>query len=188
MKLSSVLSLIENTGKHTFTYDGHVISKNHVILDGSLADTDTKWFVAGFEFGVSWLIAVPAYRGDGFEAAWGAWVDSLPAIPVEELPEAYGPEGTPDGSFLDMAFAAARETSPGYGSAAWDAHIAAIEAHAKRMLESYTDENPDKYPDLIEGYENQDNSSGTGVVSMGHYAHMSEADLDLIEVSEEVCS
>ncbi len=188
MKLSSVLSLIEHTTKHTFSYEGHEIAKDHVILDGSIGDTDTKWFVAGHEFGATWLIAVPAYHGDGFESAWGAWVDVLPTIPESELVEAYGPEGTPDGSFLDMAWDIARPNAPQHYEPTWDAFIAEIHANAKRMLESYTEENPDKYPDLIKGYEMQSNCSGTGVVSMGHYSWMREADLDLIEVSEGVQS
>ncbi len=41
-------------------------------------------------------------------------------------------------------------------------------------------------PDIIEGYEHQSNASGTGIVSMGHYSWMNAADLDLVEVSEEV--
>ncbi len=183
MKLSSVLSVIEHADKHTFKYDGHEVT---AILENSLIDYSSEFFVCGYEFGASWLIVA-----NHFEDAWGAWVDSLPTIPEDELIEAYGPEGTPDGSFYDMAVDAANAVSGAgkaqYGSAAWDDRMSAIKVHAVRMMQDYTIEG-ERYPDLIEGYENQDNASGTGVVSMGHYAWMKEADLDLVEISDEEVS
>jgi len=35
-------------------------------------------------------------------------------------------------------------------------------------------------PELIEGYEMQSNFSGTGIVNVGHYSWMHEADLDKV--------
>lgn len=182
MKLSDILTFLESPDKCQISYDGNTISPEHLILEGTISDSDTAFFVAGHEFGPSHLITVPAYRGDGFDAAWEAWVDSLNPIPKEELIEAYGPEGTPNGSFLDEAHAAARGDGPPHYSPDWPAHIAAIHAAARKALEEYAIDG-ERYPDLIEGYEQQSNASGTGIVSMGHYASMHEADLSLIEIS-----
>lgn len=189
MKVSTLRSIVDSTEKHTFTYEGKKLP--HVILDAPITDEDTVLYVAGYEFGSPWLIAVTAHGSDdGFEAAWEAWIDALPTIPESELVEAYGPEGTPDGSFLDMAHDKARGVSGAnesqYGSSAWAAHIAAIHADAEAMFAAYTKENQDEYPDLVEGYQQQSNSTGTGVVSLGHYVGFHKADLDLLEVSEEV--
>jgi len=41
------------------------------------------------------------------------------------------------------------------------------------------------YPELIEGYEMQDNCSGTGIVNVGHYSWMNEADLSQVDVSRK---
>ncbi len=183
MKLSELQAVIE--GKNlVWSYDGHTIAADQVLLENSITDEDTVWYVAGFEFGPSWLIAVPAYRGsDGFESAWEAWVDAMPTIPESELIEAYGPDsgehrGT---SFYDLAFDEARENAPRCFTPEWDAYHAAIRATAERMLKEYGSEGQ-QYPDLIEGYEHQSNASGTGIVSMGHYASMHEADPELVEI------
>lgn len=169
MKFSEALDCLENPENYDWTYDGKSV---RVIVDSYSDLTDGNLFVCGFEYGPSYLIAARSY-----EAAWEAWVDEMPTIPEDELIEAYGPEGTPNGSFLDMAVKAYR---PDVAPSKWDWTV--IRAHAKRMLDEYTIHG-ERYPELIEGYEQQSNASGTGIVSMGHYAGMNEADNALVEFS-----
>ncbi len=183
MKLSDLLAFLESPDGFDILYQGKKVE--YLNEAGSPSD-DSKFFVAGHEFGATTLVHVEAYgRGDGFESAYGAWIDSCETIPESELVEAYGPPGSPNGSFLDMAYAESRENGARYGSPEWDAQIAKDHERAKEMMDAAVAaaiESGDDYPDLIEGYRQQDNASGTGIVDEGHYASFCEADPDDIEL------
>lgn len=186
MKLSDVVEFLDDPSAFDILYKGSKVK--YLNEAGSISDS-SRFFVAGFEFGAHVLVHVESYRGDGFEAAWSTWIDSMPEIPADELVEAYGPQGTPDGSFIDMAHAEARGDNPPYGTQAWNDAMARIRARAKEMLDACVDaasgpSGNGEYPELIEGYEEKE--SGGGVVSVGHYAWMNEADLDDIEIVRHV--
>lgn len=154
--------------EHTLRY----LDENGTIDDNSV------FYVAGFEHGPHVLIHIAAYgSGDGFEAAWAAWIDSLPTIPKEELPEAY--QNADGESFDDLARAKLNETDPCpnyWEREAWDAWHAKKSALASELLASYGASEEGVYPDLVEGYE----YSNGEVKDVGHYAWMSAVDAESI--------
>lgn len=183
MKLADLVGFLENPEEYEITYRGQSVP--HYLNDACRIDSDSKFFVAGHEFGATHLIHVEAYRGKGFEAAWGLWIDESPTIPEEELIEAYGIEGE---SFQDLARAEMVKAPNYWEREAWDAWHVAKNERAKAMLDKAAQDASDglcDYPELIEGYENQDNSSGTGIVDVGHYAWMHEADLDEVVITRK---
>lgn len=176
MKLSDIVSFVESPEEFTFTLDGREIPRFY--NDDGTVNGKTRFYAAGFEFGATHVIAC-----DSFETAWTTWVDELPAIPEEELIEAYGPDsGEYRGkSFYDMAiemYQKEQECLP-RGNQSWDE----VRAIARRMLESYMVEGK-RYPELVEGYEHQSNATGTGVVATGYYAWMREVS-DELEVTRK---
>ncbi len=179
MKLSELVGFIEKPEDFDILVGGH---KVEYLNDACRIDDDSRFFVAGHEFGATHLIHVESHR-EGYEAAWGLWIDESPTIPEDELTEAYGVDGE---SFDDLA-RAELESPKGCGGAgvAWDEYHAKVKARAKELLSLAGDKARDEdgeYPELIEGYENQDNASGTGIVDVGHYSWMNEADLDDVEI------
>jgi len=101
---------------------------------------------------VRWLI-----RARSFEKAWEIWVDESETIPESEIPEAYGFDGwDSDGEKSET------EYSPETAEERFKAAVKKAEA-GKR-----------DYPELVEGYEYQSNSSGTGIVSVSHYVWLRE--------------
>lgn len=135
--------------------------------DAGLRSNDVEGlFVCGFEFGPSMLI-----HARSFEAAWEIWVNESPTIPESELPEAYGIEDDYRARFEED------DPCPRWGDPTWDAWHVRFHAACVARLRELGDKAHDgigEYPELIEGYEYQSNSSGTGIVSMGHYAWMNE--------------
>lgn len=179
MLLSDVCDFIDSPEGFKLLYKEHeVVYLNQA---GAISDC-SRFYVAGHEFGPTHLIHVEAYHGDGYQSAWEEWIDESPTIEEDELVEAYGLDGE---SFIDQAHAKARGDNPPYGTPGWDEAMKKIRGHAKLLLKQAGDraqEGLGEYPDLIEGYEHQSNSSGTGVVSVGHYAWMNEADLEDVEI------
>lgn len=175
MKLSEVLAFLENSDDCTITYEGRKLT---YLNEAGTPSDRSKFFLAGFEHGPSWLIHVESYHGDGFESAWEAWVDSMHTIDKEELIEAYSP-GRGKGSFLDMAVDAEREDTPDHrvDQAGHDEWWDRVRRAANEALEACEE------AELVEGYSYQSNATGTGIVSMGHYAQIHEADLSEIEIT-----
>jgi len=179
MKLSDVCDFLESPEDFAIEYKESTLT--YLNEAGSISDS-SRFFLAGHEFGATHLVHVEVYRGEGFEAAWEAWIDASPTIPESELIEAYG---TSEGSFLDQAHEAARGDNILYGSPQWDEAMSRIHDHARLLLSQAEEKARDghgEYPDLIEGYEQQSNATGTGIVNVGHYAWMHEAELDEIEI------
>ena len=178
MKLSELIGFLTEPEKYTITYRGHEVK---YLNEACTYDDDSRFFVAGHEFGATHLIHVESRR-EGFEQAWGLWIDESPTIPEKELIEAYCPSHD-KGSFLDEAI----DAYPGRGEGRWtDEDWAKIRENARKALADADDSarNEDgEYPELVEGYEHQDNASGTGIVDVGHYAWMNEADLDDVEIT-----
>lgn len=182
MILADVMDFLKAPEDFDISHNGRKVE--YLNEEGTPSD-NSAFFLAGHEFGASVLVHIRAYRGDGFETAYGAWIDSCPTIPEKELVEAYGPADRCGGSFLDVAHAELSEINAPYGSEAWYALVAKIHARAKELLDEAETEARDgggNYPGLIEGYRMQDNCSGTGVVSVGDYEWMREADLSEIEI------
>ena len=120
------------------------------ILDSGYGQT--VW-VYGEEFGPCMLVT----GVKGICAALEAVYDELPTIPVDELPEAYGFDGWDSaGERTETVY------SPETAKARFEARIEAARA-GKR-----------EYPELIEGYHYQSNSSGTGIVSVSDYEWIRE--------------
>lgn len=172
MKLSDVFGFIEDTDSYTIKHEGHTIK----LIDdyGMSCGSNTEWFLIGHEFGATHLV-----HAKGFDSAYDAWLDEQPTIPRNKLIEAYGPEGTPNGSFLDMAHDEARGETVPFPSAEWRVKIEAIHKRAEEMLKAC------ECPELIEGYAYQSNATGTGIVSVGDYVWCREIDLDEIEITRK---
>jgi hypothetical protein len=152
---------------------------------GSLSDT-SAFFLAGFEFGPSWIIHVDAYRGAGFEPAYEAWVDALPEIDAEDLPEAYtDPRDEENRTFDDIARERMHTAKPCpqyHEREAWESYQAERKALAKRLLEECVEAaraNCEDWPEVAEGYREDSNGR---VKDLGHYENFYEADLAEIEV------
>lgn len=152
---------------------------------GSLSDT-SAFFLAGFEFGPSWLVHVDAHRGDGFEPAYEAWIDSLPEIDADDLPDAYtDPRDKENRTFDDIARERllAEKPCPYYWERdAWDAWHVEKRELAKRLLDecvSAAQANCEDWPEVAEGY--REDSDGK-VKDVGHYESFYAADLSEIEV------
>jgi len=181
MKLSDLLLALESPEKFAWidTSNDRENVLEFINEAGSFSDS-SRFFLGGFEFGPDVLVHVEGgYRGDGFEAAYEAWIDSMPTIPDEELVEAYGMPGK--GSFLDEALDAARPTAPNYFGAENVAWSKAYHDAARKAFDAAFEAAQDTgdYPEIIEDY--QQNSNG-GVVDVGHYQCFQEADLDCIEL------
>lgn len=181
MKLSDLLDFLDDPSAFDVLYKGKRVT--YLNEAGAVSDS-SRFFVAGFEFGASVLVHVESYRGDGFESAREAWIDSMPEIDKDEYPEAYSPGGKDRdlGSFDDIALAEMRDTWPSHGSPDWEAYREKYKARAHDLLSAAVDaaqNNEGEYPETVEGYEAD--SSGR-IKSVGHYAWMNEADLDDIEI------
>ena len=85
---------------------------------------------------------------DTFETAWEEAVDALPAIPADEVPEAYGFDT--DEELAAAASKAVRRENESPGT--------------------YGTYGEDQTPNLAEGYEYQSNATGTGIVWVGYHA------------------
>lgn len=148
---------------------------------GRLEWDTSKFFVAGFEFGASVLVHVESYRGDGFETAWAAWLDSMDPIPDSEIVEAYAPDRDSD-SFDGIAIGEAKTEGLCPFSEAWRAEMDRAHARARDALDAQVEKASQglcDYPEIVEGYEMRDDGR---IVSLGHYAWMNEADLEDIEI------
>jgi hypothetical protein len=178
MILQDLLDFIDRNDDFELEYDGHKVTfyDDYGISCGSNAE----WFVAGHEFGASFLI-----HACSFEAAWEVWIDESPTIPESELTEAYG---VPDSDEIST-WREKNPVPPYHEREAWSAWFDAKHVEEKRILTAWDDASRARerdYPGLIEGYEYQSNSSGTGIVDVGHYAWMNEADLSKVVVTRKV--
>lgn len=178
MKLSELVDFLDDPSEFEILYKG---SKVKYLNEAGTISDSSRFFVAGFEFGAHVLVHVESYRnGEGFESAWSAWIDESETIPESELIEAYQVDGDTPEDMARKEIATAEENEgrdvPRYFSPEFDAHCERVKARAIEILKSRDDW------DLVEGYEYQSNSSGTGIVSLGHCAWMNEADLDDIEI------
>lgn len=177
MKLSDLVDFLDDPSQFEIHYKGSKVE--YLNEAGSVSDS-SRFFVAGFEFGASVLVHVESYRGDGFESAWTAWIDSMPEIEKDEYPEAYGLSRGE--SFHDMAWDEMRADCPNVFSEEGKAYVEKIRARGFTLLQRAEEDARNgngEWPECIEGYEMD--SSGN-VKSVGHYAWMNEADLDEIEI------
>lgn len=177
MKMSDLINFLTNPEDFTLLYKGQKVKFQN---EAGRIDENSRFFAAGFEFGAHVIVCVESYRsGDGFSTAWEAWIDNSPTIPDEELIEAYSP-GNGKGSFLDEAIEAFRSTLHRWTDEDWKV----IRSDARKALDAAVEQakTSGNYPDLVEGYEMQSNCTGTGIVSLGHYAWMHEAELDELEI------
>jgi len=177
MKLSDILDFIDDSDKFIITVEGHEVT----FLDeyGLSCGDNAHFFVAGNEFGATTLI-----HSSHFENAWGAWIDSCPTIEESELPEAYGVPDSPE----IKAWKESHPSPPPYSSDGWRPWCDAMRAEEKRIFKAWSDDmhaGLREYPELSEGYEYQSNASGTGIVNVGHYSWMREADLDEVKVTRK---
>lgn len=172
--LATILGFIDDPSTYTIKHDDHEVE----FLDeyGLSCGDNGEWYVAGHEFGATHLI-----HASSFDDAWEAWIDASPTIGADELPEAYGIDDS-----REMEAWKKSHPAPVYRAPEWSAWVDAKNAEAKRILAQWDDDARNgvrkDWPELIEGYENQSNASGTGIVDVGHYAWMREADLDDVTI------
>lgn len=177
MTLAIILGFIEDPDRYVIKCNDHEVK----FIDdyGLSCGTNGSFFVVGNEFGATHLIHASSY-----EDAWDAWLDEQPTIAEDGLIEAYSP-GNEKGSFLDEAI----DVYPGRSEGRWtEEDWTKIRASAKAALDAMASaasgpQGSGEYPELVEGYEFQSNTSGTGVVDVGHYTTINEADLSQFEVT-----
>lgn len=117
-------------------------------------------FVFGHEHGPTLVI-----RSRSWHSAWEIAIDEMRPISEEEVPEAYGFDGWDSAGERTET-----EYSPDTARARFERWIEDAESGEK------------DYPELLEGYEYQSNSTGTGIVNVGHYAWLEEYDHDRHDV------
>jgi hypothetical protein len=93
-------------------------------------------------------------RARSFADAWEIMLDESPTIPESDVPEAYGYH---DNGPIETA-------------------KQRLDADVKAAIDGVAD-----YPELLEGYEYQPNSSGTGIVSVSEYAWLREFEYEDFE-------
>lgn len=119
-----------------------------------------RWYVLGHEYGATHVI-----RARGESSAYEIWVDEQATIAPDEVHEAYGAFD----KLVEWLVERGHEnTSTLRGFANRYASLFFALSIAKG-----TDNVLDEWP-LIEGYEMQSNSTGTGIVNVGHYAWFCE--------------
>jgi len=123
-------------------------------------DWDGPLWVFGEECGPEMLI-----RARSFADAWDIMLDESPPIPEDEIYEAYGFDGWCDGGYERTQTV----YSPATAKKRFERAIADAEAGER------------DYPELLEGYEYQPNSSGTGIVSVSDYAWLREFEYEDFE-------
>jgi len=120
-------------------------------------DCDGPLWIFGQEYGPTMVI-----RARSFETAWEIAVDESPTIEPEDVPEAHGYDGWCSGGYKRVMEVYSPET-------------------AKERFEfavRAAQEEGSEHPDLLEGYEYQSNSSGTGIADVGHYVWLRELTAD----------
>jgi hypothetical protein len=173
--LKEFLALLEDSDEIVFSveWNGRTVEIKKFIDDYGIGSRNCEFFVAGHEFGPRCIIPRCLIHADGFGAAHGAWIDEQPTIPEDELIEAYG---IVDDDELLAEYEKANGPCPEYWRGeAWKAWHDGYKAACRKRLQELG-EDRDNPPELIEGYEYQDNASGTGIVDVGHYSWMNEID------------
>jgi hypothetical protein len=175
--LAEVIDFIDDSDSFKLEYDGHEVK--FLDLYGLSCGSNGEWFVAGHEFGATILV-----HADSFESAWEEWIDESPTIEESDLPDAYGIDETPE-----MASWEESHPAPFGAGSDFSAWAELMHAEAMRILQAWDRDARDgtrkDYPELIEGYEYQSNATGTGIVDVGHYSWMNEADLDLCVITRK---
>ncbi len=174
MNLQDAIDLFEDSDLFEFrvkTRDDDTATVKFQDESGLRGNDCDRFFVCGFEFGPQRLIHARSY-----EAAWEAWVDESETIPESELVEAYGIVDDYRAEFDALP------SPEGESTAAWCERFYAWCRIKLEELDEAARDGRGEFPELIEGYEYQSNASGTGIVSMGHYAWMNEIDASDIEV------
>ena len=179
--LQDILDFIESPGDFELIIDED--GREHTIdfIDdyGLSCGSNSQFFLAGQEFGATHLI-----HSSSYESAYEAWVDESLTISEEELTEAYG---LPDSPEME-AWKETHPAPPYYQQEQWKAWCEALDLEEKRVFKQWGDDAQAglrDHPDLIEGYEYQSNSSGTGIVDIGHYFWQREADLSQITIQRK---
>lgn len=143
-------------------------------------DGSGKLWAYGHEYGIVRII-----RADSYESAYGIAVDESPTIEPDELHEAYG-------FYLMQAcrWCDVKSKAPFYVLSDHDEHgemvsektlvcngdrrsiaDAPTKKEALALAKAYISEHE---MDVIEGYSQQDNASGTGIVNVGDYEWLRE--------------
>jgi hypothetical protein len=170
--------------------------------NGSFYDS---YFAYGHEFGTSLVI-----RCEGECSAYGIAIDESPTIEPDEIPEAYGfyfmqakscfaPDNGEPWYVLVESYSDFRGESGMVSesvlkctgnrrclgefvlseSGIWEFHPKSFPTKAEAI--AYAMETIQRHElDLVEGYQHQSNSSGTGIVNVGHYEWLREADSEEI--------
>lgn len=127
--------------------------------DGSPGWDGWRWFVLGHEYGPTMLV-----RAQNESSAYEIWVDESATIDAGDVHEAYGAFD----KLLDAMESRGHEDDCALREfcGRWDEWYFEMSTSAGNLADVW-----DSWP-LLEGYEYQSNSSGTGIVDVGHYAWM----------------
>ena len=131
-------------------------------------DGSGNLYVYRNEYGV-----VSMARADSWESAYDAVIDERPTIELSDVPEAYGVFDMFEEWIIENNPHLADSIKTG-GSAARKHACEFIYRHMDIFWAIKCDEwqASETWPELLEGYRHQSNSSGTGIVSTGHYERL----------------
>jgi hypothetical protein len=169
--LADALDLLEDASEFTCFVSIDAREREVEFIDdyGLSCGRNAEFFVAGLEFGPQVLV-----HAKGYQSAWEAWIDEVKPIPEDELIEAYGIVDDYREEYEKLN--PQPNTSEHEARDAWWTQFRAACVERLKTLSDAARETGNDYPELIEGYEYQSNSSGTGIVAVGHYAWMREID------------
>ena len=159
-------------------------------------DSNGECYVFRNTFGVECIVCA-----NGESAAWETMVDESKPIDQDELHEAYGlylmqakscfaPDNGEDWyvllntNFHDKGSIVSESTLKCNGDRLTTGHVFATKQDAIEHALEFIQENE---LDLIEGYEYQSNSTGTGIVSIDHNTQMRLLTPALMESLEIIC-
>lgn len=136
--------------------DGDDKPRSVTVYDDGGAGWDYSWFVCGHEYGPTFLV-----RADSEYSAYNIWRDESPTISADDVHEAYGAFD----KLLEHMVNLGHENNRALRNfcTRWDRVFFEVSTRDANYTGAW-----DNW-ELLEGYEYQSNSSGTGIVDVGHY-------------------
>lgn len=168
MKLSEFHKLA-NTSSHKLKF---TLDNRELKLIDDYGFPDGKLFIVGREYGPEYIVCART-ESDAFEA----WVDSIPPIPLEEVHEAYN-------AFDKLVeYLESKGHENNYATRCFASRWAKTFFQIDTRNANYTGA-WDRW-EIDEAYHYQSNATDSGIVNLGHYAWIRNADEFDIEVSCE---
>lgn len=171
MSLKQAIDIVTNSERYDFyAVDKHSERRTKVKFYNDGCDLgDEDFYLLGMEYGPTHLIQC---RGES--NAYEIWCDELPPVPMNEVHEAYNAFDR----LVEFMEKKGHENDLRLRQFCfkWDDWFFAADTKNANETGAW-----DRWK-LDEAYAQQSNSTDSGIVYVGHYAWINEADLDCIEV------